>query len=155
MREEQLITGESFLLHSDNGLITLTTHRIRYHNKVWGASNLISIMLEKISTVQVLYISYPGLWVGGLLVILLGAVFSVGDGNVGVIAIAVIIGLVLIAAYFGTRRHICVIASDGGGKIVFRTEVMSTATLMVMVDKVELAKHNRLMELRGLVGSAF
>ena len=150
MRQDQLITGESFLIHSDNELITLTTHRIRYHNKIWGQSNFITIMLEKISTIQILYVSHPGLGIGGLLVIVLGTALSLGvGGNGGIIAIVVITGLIMIGAYFATRKHICVITSDGSSKIVFSTEGMSTAALIDMADKVEQAKHNRMMALEA------
>ncbi|MDN5289018.1 MAG: hypothetical protein JWR38_5292 [Mucilaginibacter sp.] len=150
MHQDQLITGESFLINTDNGPITLTTHWIRYNNKIWGQSNIISIMLEKISAIQILYISHPGLGIGGLLMIMLGVALSLGDTENGwVITIAVITGILLIVAYYITMKHICVITSDGSGKIVFRTEGMDTDALIDMADKVELAKHNRLMELKG------
>jgi len=59
MRTDQLMPGESILSYSDNGLLTLTTHRLRYMNKVWGQANFISIMLEKVSSVEITYLSSP------------------------------------------------------------------------------------------------
>jgi predicted transcriptional regulator len=53
MNKEQLLPEESILTFSENGLVTVTTHRIRYNNKILGQSNFVSIMLEKISSIQV------------------------------------------------------------------------------------------------------
>jgi hypothetical protein len=148
MRPDQLMTGESILQYSDNELITLTTHRIQYKNKTWGQSNFISIMLEKVSSVQVVGISYPILLVIGILIIIIGAFIAnenQGRDEGGVISIAV--GVIFIVAYFITKRHICIIASDGGNKIVFRTEGMNTENVINMMDKIELAKNNRVVRL--------
>lgn len=148
MRPDQLISGESILQYSDNGLITLTTHRIRCQNKIWGESNFISIMLEKISSVQVIGNSYPMLLVVGILVGLVGLYLASNQQNSsggGMIAILLAVGFII--AYFVTKRNICIIASDGGNRIVFRTEGMDTETLIGMVDKIELAKNNRVNQL--------
>jgi hypothetical protein len=144
MRPDQLIPGESILQYSDSGLITLTTHRIRCQNSVWGESNFISIMLEKISSVEVVGNSYPMLLIAGILIGIVGLfiTFNQQEGNEGAI-LAIVIGLVFIIAYFVTKKTICIISSDGGNKMVFRTEGMNIESLIDMVDKIELAKNNR------------
>jgi|SRR5665213_765540 len=148
MRTDQLLPGESILSYSDNGLLTLTTHRVRYMNKVWGQANFISIMLEKISSLQVIYISYPPLLVMGIIITVIGFMLGAGANNTQAAFIAIIIGLPAVVAYFVTRRHVCVIASDGSGKIEFRTEGMSTETLIDMMDKIERAKNDRVSQLK-------
>jgi len=149
MRPDQLISGESILQYSDNGLITLTTHRIRYRNTIWGESNFISIMLEKISSVQVVGISYPMVLIIGIIIGLFGLFLAYGQqGKNEEGSVSIVIGVLFIIAYFVTKRHVCVIASDGGHKIVFRTENMKTETLIDMMDKIELAKNNRISQLR-------
>jgi hypothetical protein len=60
------------------------------------------------------------------------------------IVISLFLAFFLIIAYFMSRRHICTITSDGGSKIIFRTENMPTSALIDFVDKIELAKHRRL-----------
>lgn len=148
MRHDQLMPDESILKYSDSNLVTLTSHRVRYNNSEWGSSNFISIMLEKISSTQVLYSSYPALWILGSVLIIVGVImFSDNGRQHGYGVLPCIVGIFLIAAYFSSRKHICIISSDGGSKIAFRTEGMSTATLIDLVDKIEEAKCVRLKEI--------
>lgn len=149
MRENQLIDGESVITFSDNNLVTLTTHRVRYNNKVWGQSNYISIMLEKVSSLNVVYISYPILLVIGGIAIFIGGVAAYNmHYNQGPGVVAVVGGICIMLVYLGTRRHICVIASDGGGKITFSTAGMNTESLISFMDKIEIAKNNRILKIK-------
>jgi len=146
MRTDQLIHGESILSYSDNGLLTLTTHRVRYLNHEWGRANFISIMLEKVSSVQITYLSYP-VWLGiGGFLILIGLMWDYRDTQSQVILI--VAGIAAIVAYFTARTSVCVIAADGGAKIQFRTDGMSTETLIEMMDKIERAKNDRVAQVR-------
>jgi len=146
MRTDQLMPGESILSYSDNGLLTLTTHRVRYMNKVWGQANFISIMLEKISSVQVTYLSYPIFLGIGIFLILIGLMWGYQDVWAVILIVA---GIVAVIAYFAARTSVCVIAADGGAKIQFRTEGMSTETLIDMMDKIERAKNDRVAHAKG------
>ena len=141
MNPEQLIPGEHLLHYSDNGLITVTTHRVRYWSDSGGQSDCISMMLEKISSMRVLYISYPYLLGIGAVLAGIGLImmFQQRSGD-GLIPLA--LGVAAVIAYYGTRKHVCIIASDGGDKIVFKTEGMDTDSVITMVDKIELAKSN-------------
>lgn len=144
MNKEQLLPEESVLFLTENGMVTLTTHRVRYNNKIWGQSNFISIMLEKISSVQVLSISYPLLWILGALTGVAGlALATTRNGGTPEVVISLFIAFFLIVGYFISRRHVCTITSDGGGKIVFRTENMPTAALIDFAHQIEAAKHKR------------
>lgn len=143
--------GEKILSYSDKGIVTLTTHRIRYENKVWGESNIISIMLEKVSAVQVIYISYPLLWILGLIVSAVGILMMINNNNnMSQIVVTFFIAFFLIIGYFISRRHICSITSDGGTKIIFRTENMITESMIGFIDKIEAAKAERLSALLHL-----
>jgi hypothetical protein len=144
MNKEQLLPEESVLSFTENGMVTLTTHRVRYNNKIWGQSNFISIMLEKISSVQVLSISYPLLWILGALTVVAGlALATTRNGGTPEVIISLFIAFFLIVGYFISRRHICTITSDGGSRIIFRTENMPTAALINFVHQIEAAKHKR------------
>lgn len=144
MNKEQLLPEESVLSFTENGMVTLTTHRVRYNNKIWGQSNFISIMLEKISSVQVLSISYPLLWILGALTGMAGlALATTRNGGTPEVIISLFIAFFLIVGYFISRRHICTITSDGGSRIIFRTENMPTAALIDFVHQIEAAKHKR------------
>ncbi|MGY4537405.1 hypothetical protein ACVW0P_001824 [Mucilaginibacter sp. UYNi724] len=100
MNNEQLLPEESVLFFTENGMVTLTTHRIRYNNKIWGQSNFISIMLEKISSVQVLSISYPLLWILGVLIGVIGLLMATShnDGTPEVV-VSLFIAFFLIVGY--------------------------------------------------------
>lgn len=144
MNNDHLLKGESILSYSDGGLVTLTSHRIRYEHKVWGGSNIISIMLEKVSSVQIIYISYPWLWIMGVLVGVIGMLASQSrNGGSTEMVIAFFIAFFLIIGYFLSRRHICSITSDGGTKIIFRTENMTTESMIEFMNKIESAKSER------------
>jgi hypothetical protein len=146
MNKEELLPGESVLTFSENGLVTVTTHRIRYNNKVWGQSNFISIMLEKISSIQVLYFSYPLLWIIGVLIAVISLTVT-ATGNIGApeLTISLFLAFFLIVGYFMSRRHICAITSDGGSKIVFHTENMTTDSMIEFVNTIEAAKQKRVL----------
>ncbi|MCQ6961092.1 hypothetical protein [Mucilaginibacter aquariorum] len=126
-------------------MVTLTTHSVRYNNKIWGQSSFISIMLEKISSVQVLSISYPLLWILGALTGVAGlALATTRNGGTLEVVISLFIPFFIIVGYFMSRRHVCTITSDGASKIVFRTENMPTEALIDFVNKIEVAKHKRM-----------
>lgn len=110
MRTDQLLPGESILSYSDNGLLTLTTHRVRYMNRGWGRANFISIFLEKISPVQITYRSYPVLLSIGIFLILIGLIWGSQDVQAGLILIPG--GAVAVIAWFAAGISVCVIAAD-------------------------------------------
>lgn len=145
MNKEQLLPEESVLSFTENGMVTLTTHRVRYNNKVWGQSNFISMMLEKISSIQVLSTSYPLLWILGVLIGVISLTMA-ATKNIGApeLTISLFAAFFLIVGYFMSRRHVCTITSDGASKIIFRTESMPTEALIDFVSKIEGAKHKRM-----------
>jgi len=142
-----LFEGEQTLTSADGNAILLTTHRIRSNNiHGWGQQSTTSIMLEKISSIQANYISYPILLVVAALFVLIG--FILGNSyqpNNGATVVPIIIGILLIIVYFATRKHICIIASDGGARIVFATSNMKKETLLGFIDDVEKAKAKRVL----------
>ncbi|ASU32334.1 hypothetical protein [Mucilaginibacter xinganensis] len=151
MHQDQLLKGEILLSYSDEEIITLTTHRVRYKSKSWGQSKFISIMLEKISSLQVVYISYPFLLIIGIIMSIMGFVTGLTNNySSGIMSLSIIPGVVFAIAYFITRKHICVISSDGGAPIIFKTEGMSAENITEIMDKVELAKNNRMVQLQSL-----
>jgi hypothetical protein len=147
MYPEQLIPGETILTAADNDLIVLTTHRIRYNYQEWGQGNTISIMLEKISSIQARYISYPLLIVMGIFLIIVGFLMNSSYPR-GIIAwIPAIIGIGCIIYYFYSKNHFCIISSDGGARIIINTKDMDRQAVLAMIDKIETAKSERVSDL--------
>ncbi|MBI3134034.1 MAG: hypothetical protein HYZ14_05095 [Bacteroidetes bacterium] len=141
MKKEHLVENEELITQSDDQLICLTTKRIRYTSKSWGKSYLVSIHLEKISSIEVRYKS----WVIILLIgILLGAAslfvsmqFYSGED---IMVAGLGLSFLCILTYFMTRKHVVTISSDGGASINFYTRGMKDEKLLEFINKVEQAK---------------
>ena len=83
------IENEKLLLESDNKQIRLTTHRLRYYESPKKSSNFNSIMLDRISSIELNYYK-SSIW---LLII-------------GILTIPILIGIILIILFFTSKRHI-------------------------------------------------
>jgi hypothetical protein len=140
MEEDLLFEGEVFITMSDNKKVVLTNRRLRLNNSTrFGRSHIISIMLEKISSIEIHYRSWPLFLLAGIGLVLIG--LAAGTQNQGeAMMAAMLLGLVFIAVYLLTRKHIVTIASDGGAKIHFHTKGMKRASLMEFINKIENAK---------------
>lgn len=141
-----LMIDEKILMDGDNKQITLTTHRIRQENKKWGKLDLISIMLEQVTSCQYSKKSKPIFLIIGFL--LFGLAFIIGsqegeDGPVIASGIA-LIGLVLIIIYFFTIERGLFISS-ATAKIKLNTKGMKDENIKLFIDKLEVAKNNRLL----------
>ncbi|KAB1064735.1 hypothetical protein [Salibacter halophilus] len=116
------LDNEKLITESNNKQIRLTTHRLRYHETPKRNSNFTSIMLDKISSIELTYYK-SNVW---LLII-------------GIITIPVLIGIVLIIIYYKSKRHVVSITPDGGKPIIFETKGMKRNFLESFIDKVEAA----------------
>lgn len=141
-----LMIDEKILMDGDNKQITLTTHRVRQENKKWGKLDLISIMLEQVTSCQYSKKSKPIFLIIGFL--LFGLAFIIGsqegeDGPVIASGIA-LFGLVLIIIYFFTIERGLFISS-ATAKIKLNTKGMKDENIKLFIDKLEVAKNNRLL----------
>lgn len=142
MDKNILFTDEQLITESDNKQITLTSHRVRFNSFSWGHAHIVSIMLEKISSIEVHYNSWVIVLFLGILSVLAGLVG--GAGNQGqIMVMGLVVGAVLILIYFFTRKHVVTIASDGGAKINFATAGMKRDVIVDFINKIEKAKNER------------
>lgn len=137
----KLFENEVIIIESESKQVTLTNRRIRYTQ---NNTDVISIMLEKISSIEVTYRSWPILLLIGIIGIGYGALL-LSDGreyesNQAILAI--VGGAVFTFAYFLTRKHVISIAPDGGTKIHFTTRGMKNEMVQDFVNKIEEAKSN-------------
>jgi len=139
-----LFKDEQILTSTTENIVVLTTHRIRSNNNYgWGQRSTTSIMLEKISSIQLTYKSYPILLiVAALLALASFAMYNQRMAN-GEMFVPLLFVIICVIVYFTTRKHVCAIASDGGAKIMFETNNMRKEELFNFIDKVEQAKHNK------------
>lgn len=124
----QGIDNEKVILESDNNQIRLTTHRLRYSESARSSSDFTSIMLDKISSIELTYYK-SSIW---LLII-------------GIITTPVIVGIILIIIFFTSKRHVVSVTPDGGKPIIFETKGMKREFLEDFIDKVEATS----MKLKG------
>jgi len=124
----QGIDNEKMVLESSNRRLRLTTHRLRYYETKKSNSDFTSIMIDKISSIELLYYK-SNIW---LLII-------------GIVTIPVVVGIVLIIIYYMSKRHVVSVTPDGGRPIIFETRGMKRDFLEAFIDKVEAAS----MKLKG------
>jgi hypothetical protein len=138
MEKKDLLDGEEIITQSDENIVTLTNFRIRYTDTQFNQAHIISIMLEKISSIEMHYASQIYYLLAGIIVSAFGIITTANHTNeYGVFAI--IIGLILVGMYFSSRRYLLTISSDGGGKINFQAKGMKKETILDFVNKVEKA----------------
>jgi len=139
-----LLKDESVITTSDDSRLILTTHRVRYDSGNSGDSSMTSMMLQHVSSVQLISRSYPLLILIGILLIAGG--FAVGSNryNSSGEGFLIVVGFIVGIAYFFTKQHTCIITSDGSSKIVFSTTNMKRASLLEFIDKIEEAQSKRI-----------
>ncbi|MCD8426030.1 hypothetical protein LNJ40_12110 [Tenacibaculum dicentrarchi] len=123
------LENEKLIIESDNKQIRLTSHRLRYYETPKNNADFTSIMLDKISSIELTYYK-SSIW---LLII-------------GIVAIPILVGLILIYMFFTSKRHVISVTPDGGKPIIFETKGMKRNFLDDFVDKVEESS----MKLKGL-----
>lgn len=113
------IENEKLILQSDNKQIMLTNYRLRYHQTTSSNSDFNSIMLDKVSSIELTY--DHKIW------------FLI----IGILLTPVVIGIIMIIVYFITKKHVVYITPDGGQPIIFETSGMKREFLEDFIDKVE------------------
>ena len=141
METKHLIEHEEILTTSADNLITLTNMRLRYQS---GNDHFISMMLEKISAIEINYTSKFWALLLGIIIIIIGGGLTLTQSNdqeVGLIG--VFVGVVLIIYYIATRKHVVQISAECGTKIIFFTKGMKRESLLDFINKIEVAKNKR------------
>jgi hypothetical protein len=152
-----LLQNEQILLESDAKTLRLTTHRVRYHSTSWGSADLVSIMLEEVSSCGMLHRSFPILLglAGLALVLFLGGQFggqqaaSAGISGPEIRAGAILGAILFVILYFATRFHVLSIRSAGDA-IRIRMSGMTTERVMHFIEQIEAAKNARLLRLTAV-----
>lgn len=137
MDKELLFHGEQIIMQSDDQTVVFTNLRMRYNYSRFGRADIISIMLEKISSIAIHYRSLT------ILLTLAGIVFMAGV-VVGVVLHELIfvlsgfgLGALLYVLYLLSRKHYIRICSDGGTSLYFYTSGMKSEQVLDFVNKLE------------------
>ncbi|WP_162054750.1 PH domain-containing protein [Pontibacter pamirensis] len=142
MEQEQLFENEQIITQSSEGVVTLTTHRIRYATSGWGHAQITSMMLESISSIQSHFKSVPLLIILGATAFIAGIFLGANNEGGGAVA-SFAVGAMLIILYFASRKHVVTVSSKGGAAFSFLAKGMDQYEITRFIDQVEEAKHNR------------
>jgi len=143
--------GEQIVSSSDNGYVTLTTHRISMESKEFGRSYYIAIFLEDISSIQMHYRSFMiALWVG--LLAFAGGIYTLftntdNDSDHMPTKVLLLAGIVSVAIWLFSKRRIVSIYPNGGKAMEFLANQMSHESMQSFLEQVQLTKAQRVYDL--------
>ncbi|HYF31665.1 MAG TPA: hypothetical protein VD993_11140 [Chitinophagaceae bacterium] len=140
-----LLPNEQQLIVSNAGKIILTNLRIFMKESEGSGSYIISIFLEKISSVESRHKTNPLLGLIGTLLVIVGLYLYASQPYAGNAPMLFIItGVILIILYYATRKHVVTIASDGGRALNFEAGGISEAEIEKFLTDVQDAKLKRI-----------
>ncbi len=143
----ELLTNEQKIMSSDDNSVVLTNYRVYMREKRTGRSSMISVFLEKISSIETQYKGETFMLVLAAIVLIGGLILSAQMN--GSPLPAFIIGALFVLFWWLTRKHTIVIASDGGGSLKFDVKRMKTDAIERFLTKVQDAKLSRMNELHN------
>ena len=147
MDNKYLLDNEQVITQSDGNVITLTNLRLRYSDSQWGKAHIISLLLEKISSIEIHYRSKTIFVILAILAIASGLIAG-ANGDEEFVGIGIGAGVVLIILYLISRKHYLTVSSDGGGKIHFHTKGMKREKVLDFINELESAIIRRREELK-------
>jgi len=139
--DKHLFENERVITQSRNGLITLTTHRIRYFDKSFLSTNLVGVMLCNISSIS-LAIKSKLLYLILAIISFMITSWLVYLESGGIFIIPAAIGSLFVIFYISSRKAAMAIASNGGAIIYFYTTDMRQAEQLHFINQVENAIEN-------------
>lgn len=140
-----LFKDERILTESNDGLITLTTHRIcKEEPKKWGRSYNQNIMLEHITSTENYSISHLWLYLLAALCVIVGFILIQNENEAGIIGIFG--GIVLVLIYYSSKKNLIIIGSPST-KMYIKVERMDKNKVLDFINKIEQAKNNRIASL--------
>jgi hypothetical protein len=141
MANLRFLDGERVLLESENGLLTVTTHRVRKHATDRGSARIVSMMVESVTSCEVTHDSHPQLLGFAALAVLGGLLLNNSRDNTALV-LGLVAAILLAVAYVVTRRQVVRVSSPSA-HIDVRLIGMSLEQAVGVVDAVEKAKERR------------
>jgi hypothetical protein len=132
----KLAAGEQVVMSSDGNQLTLTTLRVTLDQASAGASRYISIPLDGVSSCGLVTRSFPILLLLAVLAAVGGFVLKQKEATVG----GLVVGVILVIAYFVTRVAVINISPNGGESIVVPAKGMARDKVLEFLRAVEDAK---------------
>lgn len=149
METHELLDGEEIISQSNDNLITLTNYRLRYTDSSWGRSIIVSIMLEKISSVHVKYESKPSFIWAALIAFIGTSYLLLKTDHTDFAMLSGGVGVLCCIAYFVSQQHMLVILAQSPYGIQFRTSNMAKHKILLFINGLEQAVFKRQEQLNG------
>jgi hypothetical protein len=135
--------NETVLLESTGKKLILTSHRVRYQSEAMGNAEIRSIMLEELASCAMVRGSNIILLILAGVCLLGGVVVAAnGPRNEGALIVGILLALVLVIAYFASRRQVLALAS-AGTTITVNTQGMKLEAVKEFIEQTEAAKNSR------------
>lgn len=137
------LQNETVLLESAGKTLILTTHRIRYQTEAMGSTEIRSIMLDEVASCAMIRSSNLILLIlAGVCLIVGVLVAASGTRNEGALIIGVVLAIILVVAYFASRRQVLAFAS-AGTTITVNAQGMKPEAVKQFIEQTEAAKNSR------------
>jgi hypothetical protein len=141
--------NESVLIETEGKTLALTSHRVRYQSEAVGNTTIRSIMLEELASCAMVHSS-------NIILLILAGVCFLGGLFVyasqpradGALVFGVLLAVVLVIAYFASRRKVLALAS-AGTTITVNMRGMKLDTVKNFIEQTEAAKNKRYLIGRG------
>jgi hypothetical protein len=142
-----LFPEEEIVTQSNEGSVTLTTHRLCYEYKDWGRAYNQNIMLEHITSCENYYSAQ--VWLLVLAILSLVISITAGFNEAGpVFSGAMLVALILGLIYWVSRRNFVVIASPST-KMTINMTGMKREKVLSFINTVEHTKNKRIVSLNN------
>jgi hypothetical protein len=140
----QLLDDEQVII-GNQGVVCITTHRVRSQAARYGSLAIDEIFLEHLSYQAVRVSSNPSLLLIAALCVVIAGLMAMSSSS-GEAFLSLVIAIACSVAYLLTRRHVFTMASSGG-RIELETKSMSRETLDWFMYNVAMAKNKRIRSL--------
>jgi hypothetical protein len=142
-----LFDNETIITQSDGNVLTLTNLRLRYSASQWGNGHHVSLLLEKISSIEMHYRSRLIFIILAILAVAAGLIAG-ANGDKEYIGIGIGVGVVFVILFLFSRKYYLTISSYGVGKIYFHIKSMKREKVFDFINQLESAIKQRREELK-------
>lgn len=150
----KLLQNETLLVNSNEDKVLLTNLRVHMNDKDWGRSYSITLFLEDISSIEVIYRSNLILILIAIMSLLLWLITNYNTGSLpseNVVSMGLImVAVICFVLYWFTRKHTISITPDGGKQLNFVVSHMKDEQIYDFVYKLQEAKAFRIKELNKI-----
>ena len=137
-----LIPDEHVIFERRREGLTLTSHRVLYQTQVGGQTHTVSIMLEDLCSCSASRTDFWALLIVGAVFAVLGIIIAFVATQAGFAVGGIVLGVVFLLIYFGSRRTTLALAS-AAAVIRVSTSGMKPAEIAELVRQVAQAKDAR------------